>query len=595
MDYIGSRKSLDTYREIWINLANNQRYSRYIDERDIKTFHRRLENEGIHFLTSVLPLFGKALDSSFSVGFNGKYEAPAGFSCSADGIPHFLGMATRWALDGDSIAVDCVRQLSYIFYKLEVDFDQNVVKDFLDNFEKVDQDLSAFTEERLLANPLVIAAKDYIRRILCNFDPLDIRPRHGSGATACRTTNYEKWEKLRYYPKLDSVYSYSDYFFYSVTHLVDEYDKLVEAKESVPMARVCLVPKDSRGPRIISCEPAELMYIQQGLMLKLYEILENHNMTKGCINFADQGVNRELAHSSSITGEMATLDLTDASDRVSLNLVRVLFPENWVEALESCRSESTKLPDGRIVKLNKFAPMGSACCFPVEAMVFWAIACACIQSARLKHSCYVYGDDIIVPAGLADIVMEGLESVGLKVNVNKSFKEGNFRESCGGDYHNGYDVTPVRIRKSFHSSSTSLAADTDLANNFIAKFGKELALPIIKLIEDHYAIPFPRTLLDLPCSIRLEPCASNDVFYRRRWNSHLQRFEHRIQRVFARALARRDPDWVELLRKELTRGTEGGVTDKYANSITLQELALEPGYYVDPHATTTTWGWSWLG
>ena len=39
-----------------------------------------------------------------------------------------------------------------------------------------------------------------------------------------------------------------------------------------------------------------------------------------------------------------------------------------------------------------------------------------------------------------------LEAFGLLVNKKKSFSKGNFRESCGGDYFMGTDVTPVYMR-----------------------------------------------------------------------------------------------------------------------------------------------------
>jgi len=614
MNNIGNRKSLDQYREVWINLANNHRYAKYVDEVDLLVFSTRLANEGITFLTHTLPSLGKALDSYFSiqnvscvkeagktaskyelVQLMGEFVGPDDFSKSPDGIPHFLGKAFEFALRGDSLAVDCVRQLSYIFYKLEVDYDQDVVESFLTHFKEVDEGLSLFTPELLKELPIVDRARLIIRRVLCNSDPLDIRPRHGSGATACQTPNHAKWHTLRYYPKLDAVFSYPDYFFYSYDHLIDDYGDLEKSVESDPMARVCLVPKDSRGPRIISCEPAELMFIQQGLMRKLYEILGTHHLTKGYINFVDQGVNQELAHEASLTGRMATLDLTDASDRVSLNLVRELFPENWVAAFEACRSERTKLPNGEVVELQKFAPMGSSCCFPVEALVFWAIACASTWRLTRKSEVFVYGDDIIVPTDLAGTVIDGLESVGLLVNRSKSYASGPFRESCGGEYHNGYDVTPVRMRKALCSSSSSITTDSDLANNFIAKFGEGEVLRVISVIDNAHTIPLPRSSMQLPCCVMSESRASNDVFYRRRWNFHLQRFEHRIPRVVARALALREPNWFELLRKELTRGTSGNTPDKYANPLLIQEAALEPGFYVDAHTTATIWAWTWLG
>jgi hypothetical protein len=145
-------------------------------------------------------------------------------------------------------------------------------------------------------------------------------------------------------------------------------------------AKVVLVPKDSRGPRLISAEPLEYQWIQQGVGRSIVAHLEAHHLTKGRVNFTHQEVNRRLAQESSATLELATLDLKDASDRVSLELVRRVFkntPE-LVRALEAIRTDATLLPDGRVQSLKKFAPMGSAVCFPVEAFVFWAILTASI-------------------------------------------------------------------------------------------------------------------------------------------------------------------------------------------------------------------------
>jgi len=58
----------------------------------------------------------------------------------------------------------------------------------------------------------------------------------------------------------------------------------------------------------------------------------------------------------------------------------------------------------------------------------------------------IYGDDIIVPVEYADVVVNYLESYALKVNVNKSFRNSHFRESCGADYYNGTAVNPVYAR-----------------------------------------------------------------------------------------------------------------------------------------------------
>jgi hypothetical protein len=606
---IGDLKSLQL---LWLDLAQNQRYRPFVTGEDILSFKQRATNEGLSYLTQALPLLGKSLDRFHSTqewlppeGFDLR-EAFIGGAVDAGwikfhtvNVPVFLGKAVESALNGNSAAVDCVRQLSYIFYKLEVKHDEGVTTQFLDQFINTDRDLERFSfhSSDSLESHIVDEMKKLIWRILGNSDPLDIVPSHGGGATACRTPNWEKYHKLRYFKKLDDVFSYSEYFFCSPTHLADELDVLQEAPCADPEARVCLVPKDSRGPRIISCEPAELMYIQQGLMRKLYKVIETHPLTRGQINFSDQSVNKELARTSSMKNDLATLDLSDASDRVSLSLVRRVFPPNWLEALEACRSEYTVLPDGRRVKLNKFAPMGSSCCFPVEALVFWACAQAALRISsgdRQPRTVYVYGDDIIIPSTYAEVVIQGLELVGLKVNKDKCFVDGPFRESCGGDYYLGVDVTPIRLRKAFGLSGTRLESTADFLNLIIQKFGYELSHSLVRHVEWELGYSFPRTLLALPGTLRIDPCASNDVRFERRFNKALQRYEHRVLRSVSKVTQHWPPNWGELLRKMLT-GRIVESPDKYSNQLVIADSKLDPGQYTDPHSVRTKWAWLWLG
>ena len=630
---IGSLKSL---LSLWENLARNRRYQHLVEESDILTFRKRADNEGLLFLTVTLPLIGKSLDTFHSTNI---WSAPRYFKTDADGIPVFLGKAIRWAIDGNSVAVDCVRQLTYIFYKLEVKYAEDQVADYLNQFINTDEDVGRFDYAASAPLPglsfgpgfhgavstasIVKEMRGLISRVLCNSDPFDIRPCHGSGATACRTPNHKKWSSIRYFTKLDQVFDYSSHFFYSPSHLVDDLAKLEGSQHSDPCARVCLVPKDSRGPRIISCEPAELMYIQQGLMRKLYDTIESHPLTRGRVNFRDQRPNREMARIGSITDQYATIDLKDASDRVSLQLVRLVFPSNWLEALEACRSERTLLPDGRLVELNKFAPMGSSCCFPVEALVFWACAVATLRIfkvAELEYQMrsvdsyalykqyqssfnsamswnpevFVYGDDIICDSSVSRQIMDGLEAVGLKVNRDKSYVAGPFRESCGGDYHKGYDVTPVRVRKFFASVGSGLQTSADLANEFIAKFGFEDSHSLIREIESAVGYQYPRTDLDIPMSIRGTPSASNDVLFQRRYNKDLQRTEYRCLVLRYNVLRKREPDWFELLRKELSRDRVQ-TQEPYMNPLAIEDSVCAPGHYAVAHSARKKWAWVWLG
>jgi hypothetical protein len=353
------------------------------------------------------------------------------------------------------------------------------------------------------------------------------------------------------------------------------------------------------------------MFAQQGIMNLMYRILETHHLTAGQINFTDQSINRELARSASMTGEYSTIDLSDASDRVSLRLVELVFPPVWVECFKACRSDTTLLPDGTVVKLQKFAPMGSSCCFPVEALVFWACAEASTKyiPGFKSRSVFVYGDDIIIRTEMFDAVIEGLTSVGLLVNENKSYRGGPFRESCGGDYHIGYDVTPVRLKKPLLSHGTGIVEAADLANLFIAKFGYHTVHRVIDTIQEAIGYVFPRTLRVLPCTLRSTPTASNDYFFAKRWNYHYQRTEYRVRSHHVPVKTWHPPNWGELHRMELTKHArreesnpllrphedEEEIVSRYEHQSKILDAKLNPGQYADVQSAHTKWTWMWLG
>jgi len=75
-------------------------------------------------------------------------------------------------------------------------------------------------------------------------------------------------------------------------------------------------------------------------------------------------------------------------------------------------------------------------------------SCKCYQPLR------VYGDDIIIDSSLSTTLIEILAKCGFEVNKGKSFVASNaFRESCGGYYFRGFDVTPLRYTLSGQESS----------------------------------------------------------------------------------------------------------------------------------------------
>jgi hypothetical protein len=156
--------------------------------------------------------------------------------------------------------------------------------------------------------------------------------------------------------------------------------------------------------------------------------------------------------------------------------------------------------------------MGSALCFPVEAMVFLTVVYHGIERALKRRvvrrdiisfgdKVRVYGDDIIVPIEYVRDVISSLELFGFKVNKSKSFWNGKFRESCGGDFFAGHDVTPVRVRREFPSSRRDVEEVESLValrNLFYTKGLWQTAKhldDIIALVLPHFPIVLPTSPL----------------------------------------------------------------------------------------------------
>ena len=359
---------------------------------------------------------------------------------------------------------------------------------------------------------IIDSAKRLLKRLLCNFDPQSITPRHGPGVVSTGEKPHEKMRFSRFYKNLDSVYPYAEYFYSGVNHLVDEMDGLFRLEDrSWSQAKVCLVPKDSRGPRLISCEPLEIQWIQQGLSRALVRHIEAHTLTRGYVNFTDQTINQRLALTASKSGELATLDLKEASDRVSLRLVCELFPEHLIPALVATRSSFTLLPSGESLPLRKFAPMGSSLCFPIMALTIWAITTACLMRKdsysdpkRFRGRVFVYGDDLIIKTTDVADVINALESVDLKVNKTKSFYTGFFRESCGVDAYKGVEVQPVRIKTVWRSDrdASTYASWVSYSNSLWMRGFCSTANHIARELEKIYgSIPHKGTFPHLPSEV----------------------------------------------------------------------------------------------
>lgn len=204
--------------------------------------------------------------------------------------------------------------------------------------------------------------------------------------------------------------------------------------------RVEFVPKNWKTERTIACEPDGNLPLQLA-----FDRYAKRRLRSRGIDLSDQSLNQRLARDGSISGELATIDMSMASDTVAYNTVAALFPYRWFQYLCATRSAFGRIEiDGetRLFQYEKFSSMGNGSTFAVETLIF-AACCWAIGSRRFS----VYGDDIIVETELVDNLLRLLDFLGFKVNTEKSHVIGPFRESCGANWYEGVDITPFYLRK----------------------------------------------------------------------------------------------------------------------------------------------------
>jgi len=470
--------------------------------RDYETVAERSNKEGVSFLTITLPQYHASFVKALDDGTLASPSLFAGFSRRGE-LPKFLGgfmelvfdRETGSLLDAPDLEAICaIRQLTQLYGKILLPCSEKRTNAAFERYVNVENQVTRWTEE---VDDNLIHDFSRISRLiwgeqLAELDRIvrngELIPKHGPGSTADRLSGNRKFD-LRYWPeRLEGVFPYLEHALPGFSYFEDLEDRLdlVDLGAELPV-KVTAVPKTLKTPRIIAIEPTAMQYMQQALMEVFVRVLEED--PRGFVGILDQGPNQALAKEGSLTGTLATLDLSDASDRVSNLLVETMlcrFP-HLAEAVAATRSLKASVPGQGVIPLSKFASMGSALTFPVEAMVFTAIVFMGIERSlrqpqtgelteldlvrstftrkgsdgfrlsspvvnKFSRIVRTYGDDIIVPVVFVPYVTEQLALMGSVVNQGKSFSKGNFRESCGKDYYLGEDVSTVRVRRVFPRS-----------------------------------------------------------------------------------------------------------------------------------------------
>jgi len=498
--------------------------------RDFNTISARVEDEGLSFLTITLPDFGKEFEKTLDQGRVSSTDF-VGYSKSGCLPKLFSGFTslvfdTRSGviLDEPNIeAIRSIRQITLMFGKVNLPCSDARVEAAISRFIKCEKEVRTYDQH--LTHPEMEAFgsigwmlfgdvfSDMDRKIYNG----ELIPKHGPGSTADRLLGNGKYYQTEWTERLERVFYSSEHIFPSWSHYLDRDSTPLPITFLEPGAerpvRVVTVPKTLKTPRIIAIEPTCMQYMQQAVNEALMESFGRDRLLTKLIGFRAQEPNQDLARKGSLDGSLATLDLSEASDRVSNQLVRKLVaPWLWFsEALDATRSRKADVPGHGVIRLAKFASMGSALCFPIEAFVFTTLVFLGIQkdlSTPLTRKIIfddfvgrvrIYGDDLIVPAEHVHSVMATLQDFGLVVNANKSFWTGKFRESCGKEYFAGNDVSIVKVREMLPTKRThvrEIVSTVSLRNQLLEASLFEAVDMLDELLQK--LIPLPKVLPTSP-------------------------------------------------------------------------------------------------
>jgi hypothetical protein len=368
-------------------------------------------------------------------------------------------------------------------------------------------------------------------------------PKHGPGAVAEGGKHINKYAFFNWPRKLQATFPAD---FYASPRLGETLESEGESEmghSEVP-SRLIAVPKTQKGPRLIAAEPLAHQWIQQLIKNQLEGRLPRTAL-KNTISFRDQTLSGDMALRGSVDGSLTTIDLSSASDRLSCWLVERMLRVNLplLIRLHACRTRwltyRNELGQSEYIRLNKFAPMGSAVTFPVQSIIYAIVAIGAVliqdetkvtsRSVKVAaRQVRVFGDDIIVPRRAHKYTVRYLQALGLRVNPDKTYEEGNFRESCGVDAWQGDDVTPPYLLAAEAVSSVlELGSAVAVRNNFYRKGYWNVAYWL-----DRQFSRWERFLPDIPAHVHTAGRASflgaNDSECHIRYNEKLQREEVRV-------------------------------------------------------------------
>lgn len=569
-------------------------------DRDFTRLSRIVKTRGYDILFLDFPECLKVLDKGLSSGYLNFRAIPKSFGTTREGWPKLFGHLFTKLFDdqgtlSEDVNLDIVfytRQLLAVFKKINLECTKDATLEAVQDFVKIEDHLPApsgswhgwcghtngvsrpsmfdifpggdldcpgkyVSVSRRLIKYFQFCA-DYVSASIGDLDYRDLVPRHGPGAVSDARTGDDKFIFPFWPSRLEEFFPQAYFGQHSEDALYQD-----SSPDEHP-AKLIAVPKTLKGPRLIASEPTALQYCQQSLLtflrLRLPEALRQ------CVSFSSQEPSRELCLEASRTGSHATVDLSSASDRLSLWLVERFFRRNpkLLEAFNCSRS--IYLSDGtdsgcfKLIRMKKLAAQGCAFTFPVQTIIYATAAIAVVmynRGSKLRSSSVfraarevrVFGDDIILPSPYVSDLAHLLSEMFLKVNGSKTHSEGYFREACGMDAFKGYDVTPVYVRSvSLASTPESLSSFVDVRNNAYSRGLFSLAKLMDRYIDEGYGNLIPFSHDDMSCLRRVTFLKPSGRPSRWRFNRSLHRFE--VLAICVKSHTRKTPRhaWPSLLQ-----------------------------------------------
>lgn len=372
-----------------------------------------------------------------------------------------LNYLTAWEFQQDYASVSLLKK--YPGFDLGLDLEAEALEKFLwaeDQCRKTNEELNkrevlGGEDSSLTLSSVLYEASRYASRILGTLPhPSRLHMEFGPGASSsCKGRNISISDKLQSPIVVTRA----------ALHLVDSHFsshpwRIAGAVGIVPSGAFCytsdalslrdynelaFVPKSSTSLRAICIEPNDMIYLQKGYG----NYIRNKLRLAGLDISKQQSINAEFARRGSIDGTFATIDLKSASDTISDRILFEILPYEWYERLKNLTCQYTKLPDGRIIRNQKFSSMGNGFTFELETLIFFCIAKAVKRLKNVSGHVQVYGDDIICPTEMGACLVDSLKACGFIINESKTFLDGPFRESCGSDWFLGTNVRPIFQKK----------------------------------------------------------------------------------------------------------------------------------------------------